>query len=313
MLVVFIHSLNLFMAIKRSLDMVYVCTSDGYYITYPWTKFRKNYSPFKREWNKKAIEASGKAVWIGPYVSANENKIILTCAKAIKNFQGEIIAVCGLDVTVKEIKNNFIDMKLVHSSRAFLLDKEGNVLARRNMGTKGMQWYENFKKDNLLKGKNKYLRKIAEKMVAGKEGVEKISMPGEPELYVAYAPVSTTVWSIGVVVQSEVLTASVHKVEDVMKQNIQKHRLRIKKYFNKNVKIYIITGVIVSIMVVIWGFVFSYKITAPILMLKKKALKIMKGDFTSGIHLNTGDELERLDKTFDRMTREISRYIEHVG
>jgi phosphoserine phosphatase RsbU/P len=298
---------------QPSLDIVCVCTSDGYYISYPWTKNRTNYSPFKREWYKKAIEASGKAVWVGPYISANRSKIILTCAKAIKNFQGKIIAVCGLDVTVKEITSNFIGMKLAHSVRAFLIDKEGNVLARRNMKTRGMQWYQDFKKENLLKSKSKSLRKIAAKMIAGKEGVEKINVPGEPELYMAYAPVSITGWSIGVAVESKVLTASVHKVESVMELNIQKHRLRIKNYFNKNLKIYIIAVVFVLIMVMIWGLVFSHKITAPILMLKKKALKIMKGDFKSGIHLNTGDELERLDKTFDRMTREISRYIEHVS
>lgn len=298
---------------RHSMDMVYLCTVDGYYITYPWIKLRKSFSPFKREWYKKAIEASGKAVWVGPYISANHNKIIMTCAKAIKNFQGKIIAVCGLDVTVKEITDNFIAMKLVHSGRVFLLDKEGNVLARRNMETKGMQWYENFKKDNLLTGKSKCLRKIAAKMLAGEEGVEKINVPGEPELYVAYAPVSITGWSVGVAVQSEILTASVHKVEAVMEQNIQKHRLRIKNYFNKNLRIYIIASVIVLIMVMTWGIIFSHKITAPILMLKKKALKIMRGDFKSGIQLNTGDELEDLDKTFDKMTKEISRYMEHVS
>ena len=298
---------------QHILDVVYLCTSDGYYISYPWTKPRKNYSPFKREWHKKAIEASGKAVWVGPYISANRSKIILTCAKAIKNFQGKIIAVCGLDVTVKEITNNFMGMKLIHSGRGFLLDKEGNVLARRNMKTKGMQWYENFRKDNLLKSKSKCLRKIAAKMVVGAEGVEKISLPGEPELYVAYAAVPVTDWSIGVAVQSEILTASVNKVEAAMEKNIQKHRVRIKNYFNKNLKIYLITGGVVIILVMIGGLVFSHRITAPILMLKKKALKIMKGDFKSGIHLNTGDELERLDKTFDKMTREISKYIEHVS
>lgn len=309
-----IHPLLKFIHSNRhNLDLIYLYTANGYYITYPWTKPKKNYSPSQREWYKKATEASGKVVWVGPYISANGNKIILSCAKAIKNFEGKIIAACGLDITVKEITDNFIGMKLIHTKNAFLLDREGNVLARRNMKTKGMQWYEDFRKDNLLKSKNKLFRKLAAKMVAGEEGVEKISISGEPELYVAYAPVSITGWSIGVSVQSDVLTASTRKVETAMERNIQRHKLRIRNYFNKNLKIYSIAGVTVLILVMFWGVIFFKKITAPVLKLKDKALKIMQGDFKSNIHLHSGNELERLDKTFDRMTKEISRYIKHVS
>ena len=297
---------------KKHLDIVYVCTSDGYYLSYPWTKLQKDYSPFKREWYKKAVKASGKTVWVGPYISANKDKIILTCAKAVKNFEGKIIAVCGLDITVKEITDNFIGMKLIHSEESFLIDKKGNVLARRNMKSEDMQWNQYFKKENLLQSKSKCLRSLAVKMIAGEEGVEKMDIPGKPKLYVAYAPVSIPGWSIGVAVRSDVLTASIHKLELVMERNIQKHRIQIKNYFNTTLKIYLITGIIVLIIVTAWGVIFSHKITAPILILKEKALKIMTGDFKSKIHLHTGDELERLDKAFDKMSREISRYIQHV-
>ena len=298
---------------QKNLDLVYLCTPNGYYVSYPWTPPKKNYSPFKREWYKKAVEASGKTVWVGPYISANKSKVILTCAKAIKNFEGKIVAVCGMDITVKEITDNFIGMKMIHTKEVFLIDKSGDILARRNMRTQSMQWYENFKKENLFRDRSKYLRRIAVKMVAGEEGVEKISAVGKPELYVAYAPIALTGWSIGVAVHSEVLAASIYKIESLMERNIQTHRARIKNYFNRNLKIYLGTGVIVLILVMTWGFVFSHKITAPVLVLKEKALKIMKGNFRSSIHLETGDELERLDKTFDRMSREISRYIKHVS
>ena len=298
---------------QRNMDSIYLTTTDGYDISYPWTPPKKGFSPYKREWYKKAVAADGGTVWVGPYISVNANKIIMTCAKAVKNFKGEIIAVCGIDVTVKEITQSFIGMKLVRSGRTFLIDKEGNILAQREMRSQGMQWYEDFKKENLFKHKSKILRQIASKMVLGEEGAEKINLPGEPELFVAYAPVSIIGWSIGVAVESSVLTASVSKVELAMKQNIEKHRVRIKDYFHKNLNIYLIMGGTVSIVVMLWGLLFSRRITAPILMLKKKALKIAKGDFHSNIHLHTGDELELLDKTFDRMTRDISHYMMHVG
>jgi len=296
---------------KRTLDMVYICTADGYYISYPWTKPRGKFSPFKREWYQKAVKASGKTVWIGPYISAHGDKIILTCSKAVKDFRGEVIAVCGLDITVKEITKNFIGVKLIHSGKSFLIDQKGNVLARRNMKINGMEWYQNIKKDNLLKSKDESLRRIAGKMVAGKEGVEKVNINGEP-LYVAYAPISMTDWSVGVIVKSEVLTACIKKLNSTMERNIQKHRTSIKNYFDKNLTIYLIIGITVLILVMIWGFIFSHKITAPVLMLKEKALKITQGNFKSNIHLHTGDELEHLDKTFDRMSKEISRYMKHV-
>ena len=298
---------------QKSLDLVYLCTPNGYYVSYPWTKLQKNYSPFKREWYQKAVEASGETVWVGPYISAHNSKVILTCAKAIKNFEGKVVAVCGMDITVKEITDTFIGMKMIHTKEVFLIDGSGDILARRNMGNKSIQWFENFKKENLFRDRNKSMRKTAVKMVAGEEGVERISIPGKPELYVAYAPISLTGWSIGVAVQSDVLTASVYKIESLMEENVRKHRSHIKNYFNRNLKFYLVTGIFVLILVMTWGFVFSHKITAPVLVLKEKALKIMEGNFNSSIRLDTGDELEKLDKTFDRMSKEISRYIKHVS
>lgn len=295
------------------LDMVYVCTADGYYVSYPWTKPRTGFSPYKREWYRDAVKADGGQVWAGPYVSAHESKIILTCARAVKNTKGKVIAVCGVDITVKEITSSFIGMQLISSGNAFLVDKEGNILARRNMKDTGMVWRDHYKKENLLKSPNSGLRKLAEKMIAGEEGVTKVNdVAGEAELYIAYAPVPITGWSVGVAVKADVLAASVYKAELAMEKNIHKHRNRVREYFNRNLNIYLITGVAVLVLVIVWGMIFSHKITAPILMLKEKAIKITEGNFDSGIHLNTGDELERLDKSFDNMTREISRYMEHV-
>ncbi|MDD5697608.1 MAG: SpoIIE family protein phosphatase [Victivallaceae bacterium] len=298
---------------QHNLDLVYLCTVDGYYITYPWTQRRKKYSPFQRRWYKDAVKTFDRTVWVGPYISAHGNKIIMSCARAVRNFQGKVIAVCAFDITVNELTRGFISSRLVPSGRAFLLDKEGNVLARRKMKSGGMQWYDNYRTENLLESGNRYLRQVAAKMVAGGEGVEKISGPGNSELYVAYAPVALSGWSIGVMVEAAVLTASVDKTEAVMKRNVQVHRDHVKSYFDRNLRIYLVTGMIVLAVVIIWGMTFSRRITAPILLLKQKALQIMNGDFNSGIHLHTGDELERLDATFDRMTADITRYMEHVG
>ena len=298
---------------QRCVDLVFLCTLDGYYMTYPWTLPHKGYSPYEREWYKKAMAANGKNVWVGPYISANGNKIILTCAKAIKNFNGDIFAVAGVDLTVKTITQDFVSSSLVSKGYAFLIDEKGNVLARRNMKSEGMKWYEDFKKENLLKSKSKVMRHVATQMVNGKQGVEKVSMPGEEELYVSYAPIPVTKWSIGVAVKAELITDSAHKVEKAMERNIQVHRASIKNYFEKTLKIYVITGGIILLLVMVWGLVFSRRITAPVLMLKEKALRIMKGDFNSGIHLDTGDELERLDKSFDMMTHEINRYMKNAA
>lgn len=295
------------------LDMIYICTADGYYVSYPWSKPQAGFSPFKREWYGEAVKADGGQVWVGPYVSVHGDKVVLTCAKAVKNAQGKVIAVCGVDITVREIIRSFIGMRMIHSGQAFLVDKAGNILARRDMKDEGMVWYEHYQKENLLKSANSGLRKLGEKMIAGEEGVTKVSdVAGEAELYIAYAPVPITGWSVGVAVKADVLAASVYKAELAMEKNIHKHRIRIRDYFDRNLNIYLVTGTAVLVLVVIWGMIFSHKITAPILTLKGKALRIMEGNFNSGIHLATGDELERLDKSFDNMTREISRYMEHV-
>ncbi|MDD5728595.1 MAG: SpoIIE family protein phosphatase [Victivallales bacterium] len=297
---------------QRNLDMMFLCTVDGYYVAYPWMKMKAGFSPFVRKWYKDALAADGRVVWVGPYISAADNKIVLTCAKALKDFNGKIFAVFGQDLTVLTLTKEFISSRLVAHGRALLIDKKGNVLARRDMNSKGMQWYEDLEKENLFAYRSPGFRKVAAKMTAGEEGIEKIVQDGN-ELYVAYAPIPITGWSICVSAREEVITESARRVEAAMTKNIRLHRESIRDYFGKNVKVYLITGGIVLVLVLTLGLFFSRRITAPVLMLKSKALKIMNGDFNSDIHLNTGDELEHLDKSFDMMTHEITRYMRNAA
>jgi sigma-B regulation protein RsbU (phosphoserine phosphatase) len=296
----------------ENVEQVYLCTSDGYFLGYPWYRFPKGYNPKLREWYLKASKTKD-AVWVGPYISSADNRLVLTCSQAIRDSKNKLMGICAIDLTVKNISRNFIGNQLDPSAMAFLLDQKGYIVAHRGMTSGGLTWSQDFKKENLLRSDNAVLRKAAKGMIAGMHGVEKIKFPNTPEFYMAYAPIPATKWSVGVLVASKFMTESAHKTELLIRSNMQTYDNYILNFLNKSFSNYLMVGAVVIASILLIGIMLSQKITDPILKLKKKAAKIGQGNFESTVHISTGDELEKLDCTFDKMVADLQEYMENIA
>ncbi|MHB9138783.1 MAG: cache domain-containing protein, partial [Victivallaceae bacterium] len=180
-------------------DIVYIGTPGGIFVSSPWTAQPADYDPRLRNWYQQASK-SESAVWVGPYISSNGNKLTLTCAKAARNSKGDVIAVCAIDVEVESVVKNMMITRLEPQSKAFVIDREGNVVVRRDINAAGVTWNQEYKKDNLLRSPDTRISEVARKMAAGKHGVDDLVVPGEALHFLAYCPITTTGWSIGIAV-----------------------------------------------------------------------------------------------------------------
>ena len=292
-------------------DIVYMGTPSGIFISSPWTAQPADYDPRLRGWYQQASK-SESAVWSGPYISSNGNKLTLTCSKAARDSRGDVIAVCAVDIEVESVVKDLMITRLEPQSRAFILDSEGDVLVRRDINVAGITWDQEYKKDNLLKSPNPMISAVARKMTAGRSGVEDLIVPGEPLHFLAYCPITATGWSIGIAVPKKIIISVALNTERIIQQDTLKQNLFINSDIKSSRRIYIAAGFAVLLIILGAGAFLSAKITAPVLLLKNKAEEIGRGNLDLKIELQTGDELEHLAGTFNRMTDDLKRYIANL-
>ncbi len=289
--------------------IIYLGTPSGIFISYPWTLQPAGYDPRLRVWYQNASK-SHEAVWAGPYISSTDNKLVLTCAKAARNKEGKVIAVCAIDVEVRSILKSLISTQLEPEGKVFILDHEGDVLVRRELSeTTGYSWDNEYKKENLLKSPDPGISAVARKMTEGNRGCADLAIPGEPVHFVAYYPIITTGWSIGISIPKKLIIAAALNTEQIIHRDVLKHSSFISNHIENSRIAYISLGFIVLLLILVAGAYLSAKITAPVLFLKKQAEEIGRGNLDLKIELKTGDELEHLADTFNRMTDDLKKYI----
>ncbi|KAA0545256.1 methyl-accepting chemotaxis protein [Bacillus sp. BGMRC 2118] len=75
------------------------------------------YDPTEREWYKQAEEANGEIIWTAPYIDTASGFSTITLAKAVKDANGKIIGVAGIDFNMHKLavtlRNNLLMKDLI--------------------------------------------------------------------------------------------------------------------------------------------------------------------------------------------------------
>lgn len=122
--------LKRFKSIKDSeAEVMYVYfgrADDGLMIIYPEEELPEGYDPRVRPWYQDASKA-GKAVWTEPYRDAITGKWIVTYSIPVY-YQGELVGVIGLDVSISTLVEKANSIKLGQSGYVAVVNKDGVVL-----------------------------------------------------------------------------------------------------------------------------------------------------------------------------------------
>ena len=86
----------------------------------------KPYNATNRPWFKKALTSSD-AVWTSVYKDASSGKPVLTWARAIRNAEGELIAVAGVDLLLSRIQQFLEQLPGSEKSTIMLTDSSGSL------------------------------------------------------------------------------------------------------------------------------------------------------------------------------------------
>lgn len=261
----------------------------------------------KLEWHSRAV-TSGKLGWSNPYVNPLTNKKFINCSKPVYDRQRRIVAVIGSEISLESIKQRIIRIRLNNQGVAILLDQNRKVIAKAGVASENdTQKAEYFHLDD--KGEER--RQLDEALLAGKNGICR-GFYLKQECFVAYAPVATTKWSVLIILPVEDVNAPIRPTE----RSISSQLRTVQTQVDTKITLYLVIlafcfFIMIGLVIVIAGRV-AKVITAPILELENGVIIIGEGNLNYRLNVNSGDEIEKLADSFNKMTTDLQLYIRNL-
>jgi diguanylate cyclase (GGDEF)-like protein/PAS domain S-box-containing protein len=276
---------------KYHMDVAYVYmgTESGGYIQWPLTEVRKaGYDPRKRSWYQQSIKNPDQIMISEPYQSFLGDNFIISTTNPIRDENGKIIGVMGIDVSLQQLSRIIEDCNIGNSSYVFMFTKEGIILAHPD---KGMH-FQNIsalameEARSLDENSGKMSFSDFYKLLHEPEGFLETTINGK-KVFVNFKTSSATGWKIATVIDESVL-------------------------ITKNQHVALVTSVIILLLILFTfggtSFITLY-LTQPLDQVVRHLQSITNGDLAlsiSGALLKRKDEIGEVAQAVDIMQK--SRY-----
>jgi len=259
------------------ITQIYLGTGSGILYLHPWmTGISSSYDPRTRDWFTRALQ-SGNVTWSDPYVDASGKGLMITCSRQVPADINGRTWVVASDVTLSTVNSQIIGTQVGSNGYAFLLDKQGNVVARPGITAGENGWDESFETENLLSSNNSALVAVARDMVAGKTGTARVSF-ADGEKYIAYAPLKSVNWSVGIVVPVDDVIAPAQQTRAQIVNATGETSTLLQQKMDLARNVFVVLFILLFIMVTVLSVLFAQLITRPVAELKKGSEAIGTGD-----------------------------------
>lgn len=121
-----------------SVKYVYLAMEHGGYVCWPEIGISAGYDPTVRDWYQQAIKANANIIRTDPYID-DSNSMIISNARSIKDANGSVMGVVGIDVEQTAISDILNKIRLGDTGYFMLIHNTGVVMAD------GMNANNNFK------------------------------------------------------------------------------------------------------------------------------------------------------------------------
>lgn len=276
------------------ISTIYIGTETGFHICYDPRadlgvtegSYESYYDYFDSSWYTEAKNHRGP-FFTEMYEDAYGRGLTISCASSFRDADGKFAGVVCMDILVADLHKTLIDLDLEEGSYAFLVDKNGDVIASPHIAA------DQAEPENIRDDRDNPASEIASRILARKTGVS-LTTEG---IYYAYSPIETTAWSMCIYVPEAVVL----QPAEAMNQRILLAMLIFFSAFAV-----IIVGVVILVRR------FSGKITEPLITLKQDVEIISNGhlDYRAQVHSN--DEIGDLAISFNNMAHSLNEYIENL-
>jgi two-component system phosphate regulon sensor histidine kinase PhoR len=235
--------------------------------------------------------------WTSVYDDPAGNGLMITATNPIYTTAGAFMGVIGLDVTLGNIAKNIESYSPIESSYAFLMSNDGRAIALPATGYQDLLGRAPGKTEfgtDLSSVKGDFAT-ILGHMKSGQPGFSSVTAGGTA-LYVAYAPIQNTNFSLAIVAREAVLLKVVSDLKaQVASSSSQVLYLRVLP-----------AALILLLVVWVFGFLYIRLITDPIKQLTARTTLISKGDLNVEPAAVTADnEIGVLAQSFNHMVADL--------
>lgn len=240
------------------------------------------------EYFKKSL--SGAAAVSEPLVDEISGEIVIVYSVPVKDNNGRVKEVLTATRDLERINETISKVTFGETGKAFVLDKSGTITAHYNpeVVKRRDNLIEMSKENEELKG----MADICERMISGQKNAESCTNGGQ-EQYIAYAPIATTGWSVGIFIDAKEVLVGINKTENMI--------------------------TIISIAAVLISILFTLLLTKSIKRSVSTTVGHLEvlalGDFTEEVSeklLNSGDEFTNIGKAIEKMQISMSEAISTV-
>ncbi|MCK8058474.1 MULTISPECIES: SpoIIE family protein phosphatase [unclassified Fusibacter] len=291
---------------KGIITSIYIGDESGFSIGYDENAALKAphgivYEARNKSWYTEPKQLNG--LYVSPPYSDSFGRG-LTVSMATPYYQrGELKGIIGLDVLIEDINQSVLSAQMGGNGYAMLLAEQGRVISAPGLTE------ENADRSNVFLGTK--ADEIVSLMNENSSGVSLSEIDGLP-VYVLFHKIELNNWYYIAVLDIASIIEGATEVKMVIDEiTIDTQNEIANASFYTNI---ILIGMFVATgIVVIWAAnKFSKKISKPILMLNDGVKIISNGDFSNKVEIETGDEIEELGASFNKMTKDLVDHIENL-
>jgi sigma-B regulation protein RsbU (phosphoserine phosphatase) len=255
-----------------------------------------DYDPRRRPWYTRAKQA-GEPTWVLlPEVSTRT--VSLTVATPVHRRDGSFAGVTAIDVPLTSLFSSLnLPRRWADQAEAMLIGPgdqiglsaaEAVILARQRYepGDDDLDWRQPVEPEMLRADEPARLRALLADAEAGKAGVARIHVDGEPFL-IAYG--SGGVFPV------------VKVPELVLLADVEQARKRVLSETRRRQIVGLVTLVVLVLGVVWIAFAASRRVTRPARSLAEAAHRLAEGDYDAQVHVRGKDELAQLGEVFNQV------------
>ena len=220
-----------------------------------------------------------RAITTTPVVQDRTGKKILVAVAPVKNNRSDVIAIVGGLIYIDYVQETLANLKLGETGYSFLVDSQGDFVSHPD---------ENMVGTNAAALGSEEINLIARRMIAGNSGFDEYTHGGER--YLAYAPIPTTGWSVGV-------TGERDELNQPVAQMLRRALL-------------VVAAILVFVVIVLVAL--SHMISRPISQLVGHIQQVAKGDFSQQFHTKAKYEVGQAYQALNELSASLGAMIGQV-
>ena len=237
--------------------------------------------------------------WSLPYQDPAMTGLIVTNSSPVFDQNNTLRGVIGADVLIAKITESVQAMEIGTTGYGFMIDSAGRIISMPETGYQDMGIVaeevpvNEVPQQTILENVPPELRLVFQSMAQGGTGLTRVVFHGK-EYYVAYAPISSPKYSLGIIVPVSEMDIAVREAEALIAQeNLQ----------TQNFGIFFLLAVIIAALLISFGV--SRVLTNPLNQLTTTAQKVREGDLTAIAPETNVNEVNTLSTTFNAMTAQL--------